>query len=107
MDLHQITDGMSGCFAVRTSSGTLYSIDLDSTPRKIVRLAEDRPPTEDYADLSVSKLRKDGTEIPLLAIGRLTVGEPAQLVLDVRGDGVVTVRETTPVLSIRQLSGDA
>lgn len=107
MDLQQITDDMSGCFAVRTSSGTLYSVDLDSRPRKIVRLAEDRPPTEDYADLSVSKLRRDGDEIPLLAIGKLAVGETAQLVLDVRGDGVVTVRETTPVLSIRLLSGDA
>lgn len=105
MDLQQISDDMSGSFAVRTSSGTLYSVDLDSTPRKIVRLAEDRPPVEDYVQLSASKLRMDGDEIPLLAIGNLTVGERAQLVLDVRGDGVVTVRETTPVLSIRQLSG--
>lgn len=68
MELLQITDDMTGCFAVRTSSGTLYRLDLDSDPRHIVRLAENVPPTDDYADLAASALRKDGAKIPLLAI---------------------------------------
>ncbi|WP_255467103.1 hypothetical protein [Pseudarthrobacter sp. NamB4] len=42
-----------------------------------------------------------------MGIGKLVVGERAQLWLDIRGDGVVTFRETTPVLSIRRLSGTA
>lgn len=104
MDMLEITDDMTGSFAVRTSSGSLYRIDLDSMPRHIVRLSEDRPPTADYSDVAPSRLRKDGLEIPLIMITELTVGRPGRLWLDIRSDGISTFRETTPVVSISRLA---
>lgn len=48
----------------------------------------------------VSHLRKDGEPIPYKHIGHLEVGKPAQFVLQIRDDGVETVRTTTHVTSI-------
>ncbi|WP_018771412.1 hypothetical protein [Arthrobacter sp. 162MFSha1.1] len=102
MSLTRITDDMRGAYCFRTSSGTLYRIDLDS--RCLVRLKSDQAPTQDYADLAVSDLRRDGDEIPLLAVVQLEIGERGHLFLDIRGDGVATFRDTTPVISIQQLA---
>ncbi|MDJ0354406.1 hypothetical protein [Pseudarthrobacter sp. PH31-O2] len=105
MDLDQITDDMHGAYRVRTASGTLYCVDLDSVPRTVVRLAEDLPPTDNYKNLTPSELRKDGDEIPLLGIVELAVGMRGAMWLDIRNDGVSTFRDTTPVLSISRLAG--
>lgn len=48
----------------------------------------------------VSRLRQDARPIQLIQLRSLSVGESMVLVLDVRGDGVLTVRPTTPVISI-------
>lgn len=104
MDLDQITDDMHGAYRVRTASGTLYYVNLDSVPRNVVRLAEDLPPTGSYEHLSPSELRMDGDEIPLLGIVELAVGKRGAMWLDIRGDGIGTFRDTTPVLSIARLS---
>jgi len=103
MDLDQITDDMDGAYRVRSSSGTLYRIDLDSTPRSIVRLAEDLPPTDGYSHLTPSELRKDGDEITLIRIVQLTVGQRGEMWLDIRGDGILTLRDTTPIVAISRL----
>ncbi|HEX9087659.1 MAG TPA: hypothetical protein VF867_09055 [Arthrobacter sp.] len=78
-------------------------ISLDSEPRTIVRLAKDLPPTDDYSHLIPSELRMDGDEIPLIGIVQLAVGQRGAMWLDIRGDGVLTFRGTTPVLSIARL----
>lgn len=96
---HSLTDEMSGSFAVRTSSGTLYAIHLDS-PREVVRLAEDQNPTPEYAQLPAADLRRDGEAIRLLKIVEMQVGRRGLMWLDVRLDGIPTLRGTTPVLSI-------
>jgi hypothetical protein len=93
---------MAGTYSVRTSSGTAYLVCLDE-PRHVIRLAADTAPAEDYADLDVATLRRDGEEIALIALGNLEVGRRGELVLDVRRDGIATYRQTTPVLSIVQL----
>jgi hypothetical protein len=103
MTLTRITDDMDGAYCFRTSSGTLYLLDLDADPRHIVRLRGDRPPAEDYANLAVADLRKDGQTIPLLAVVELCLGKRGQLFLDVRGDGIPTYRDTTPLVSISPL----
>jgi hypothetical protein len=94
---------MQGAFKIRTSSGSLYRIDLTTEPRTIVRLAEDLPPTDNYSHLVPSELRMDAEEIPLIGIVRLAVGQRGEMWLDIRGDGVLTIRDTTPVLSISRL----
>lgn len=104
MAVDQVTDDMHGSFRVLTSSGTLYLISLDSKPRTVVRLAEDLPPTDDYSHLNPFQLRMDGDEIPLIGIIQLAVGQRGEMWLDIRGDGVLTFRDTTPVLSIARLA---
>lgn len=44
-----------------------------------------------------STLRRDGDQIPLLEMYQLEIGKPMIMLLDVRGDGVSTVRTTTYV----------
>lgn len=97
-----LTDEMSGSFAVRTESGTLYAIHLD-TPREVVRLAEDQRPTPRYAHLSAAELRRDGEAIKLIKIVEMQVGRPGLMLLDVRLDGVLTARGTTCIVSISRL----
>lgn len=98
-----LDDEMSGSYAVRTGSGTLYAVCLDA-PREIVRLVEDQNPTSAYAHLPAAGLRRDGEAIELLNVVRLEVGKCGLMWLDVRRDGVPTLRTTTEVLSITRLS---
>lgn len=98
----KLTQDMRGTYSVRTSSGTAYLICLDE-PRHVIRLAADTDPVGEYAALETSVLRQDGEEIPLIGLGDLAVGRRGLLVLDIRRDGTVTYRGTTPVLSIVRL----
>lgn len=100
--LQSLTDDASGSFAVRTSSGTLYAIHMDS-PREVVRLHRDRQPVARYAHLAAADLRRDGEAIRLLKIIELQVGLRGSMWLDVRLDGIPTLRGTTEVLSITRL----
>lgn len=51
----------------------------------------------------VAELRKDTQAIPYKLIRPPIVGEPAEFILEIRNDGVPTLRTTTPVTEI---SGD-
>ena len=48
----------------------------------------------------VAALRKDGEAIPFQFLAPLEIGKPAQFLLQIRDDGVQTVRTTTDVLKI-------
>ena len=43
-------------------------------------------------------LRKDNEPIPFQLIGNVVIGHPARFLLQIRDDGVPTVRTTTPVM---------
>ena len=51
----------------------------------------------------VAELRKDTQAIPYKLVRPPVVGEPAEFILEIRNDGVPTLRTTTPVTEI---SGD-
>jgi hypothetical protein len=102
LDAQSLTDEMSGSYAVRTGSGTLYAIHLDP-PREVVRLAEDEAPSLRYAHLPAAGLRRDGEAIKLLKVVEMRVGQRGLMWLDVRRDGIPTLRGTTEVLSITRL----
>jgi hypothetical protein len=72
---------------VTTITGTVYLIDPEAAT--VVRLV-------DHA----GALRRDGEAIRLLETPHPQVGEAMVLLLDLRRDGVVTVRMTTPVVNI-------
>lgn len=86
---------MSGVWEVRTETGSAYVLDLQE--QTLTRLP-DRD-NEVYSDL-----RRDGDSIPILAI--ITppcVGFSMTLLINIRGDGVPTLRTTSLVVSIKEL----
>lgn len=82
---------------VTTESGS-YIIDLEKetairTPRK------DVDPREVYT----ADLRRDNEEVKIIALKTLQYGEPMVMILDIRQDGVETLRTTTKVQEITEI----
>lgn len=59
-----------------------------------------RYPRAEAVGWNIAQLRMDGEAIPYIELGNIAIGEPAQFVLQIRDDGVQTIRTTTPVISI-------
>lgn len=93
----------SGRWWVHTQTA-IYFVDLDGC--RVTRFpdAENTRRPEDLRegddDYTVSLLRLDADPIPLVQVISLAEREPMVLVLDVRRDGVLTIRPTTPVRMI-------
>ena len=49
-------------------------------------------------------LRRDGDRLELVEIEGPVVGQRMRMVVKIREDGVLTVRQTTPVVSIEELT---
>lgn len=75
----------------------LAAMTLERFPRDAPVIVENSPHTLPAA---VAALRKDGQAIPFEFLKPLKVGEPAQFLLQIRDDGVQTIRTTTDVLTI-------
>lgn len=93
--------GSSGLWQVTTETST-YVIDLDAghcirVPDAGLGQVPELPPAK------VAAMRRDQEPIALMAVPRAEVGQPLVLVLNLRGDGVVTVRQSTIVRDIRRL----
>lgn len=61
-------------------------------------------PAEGFQSLASSQLRRDGEELELLMLVVCQVGTPAQFWIQIRTDGIPTLRTTSPVVCINQLS---
>lgn len=57
----------------------------------------------DTEQFAVADLRKDGSAIPFQLAGDLKVGQDMILVLQIRDDGILTHRRTTPVVWMKRL----
>lgn len=77
----------------------LVAMTLRRHPRPEPVEVEDSPHT---LPASVAALRKDGEGIPFNFLAPLEVGKPAQFLLEIRDDGVQTIRTTTDIVSIRE-----
>jgi hypothetical protein len=66
-------------------------------PRSEPQFVEDSPHTLPAA---VAALRKDTEAIPFKLLAPLELGKPAQFLLEIRDDGVSTVRTTTDVVKL-------
>lgn len=85
----RLDDRATGTWLVETVTAS-YVLDMDA--RTVVRRPKER------AQWSPAELRKDEEIIPLIKVAwSASEGYPLQLVVDVRGDGVLTERTTTPV----------
>lgn len=87
----------NGRWLVHTSTSA-YLVDLAGPV--VARF----PGTGGSEDFDVAILRRDRLDIPLQAVVA-AVGRPMHLQLDLRGDGVVTLRRTTPVVRIERAPG--
>lgn len=86
---------------VETESA-IYTLDMAAM--KLRRTPRDAPievaNPRDGLPASVATLRKDEQAIPFEILAPLEIGKPAQFLLEIRDDGVRTVRTTTDVLKI-------
>ena len=70
---------------------------IDTATKMLTRYRREEAPDDWPAS---SHLRKDGESVPYSTMGTLRVGQPAQFLLQLRDDGVQTIRTTTPILAI-------
>jgi hypothetical protein len=52
----------------------------------------------------IASLRRDHESVPLLDLITCAVGKPMQMLIDLRADGVSTLRTTTVVRHLRELN---
>lgn len=83
---------------VWTSSGAVY----DLRGRWLIRLVPAERTAIDGYDLA--HLRRDGEPIAVVDVDPPVVGQRWRLLLRVREDGVLTLRETTPVVRVVDLA---
>lgn len=96
-----------GRWLVSTESSS-YLLELEeSGAGMVVRHVGDgqgpAPEAEDLRPALAAGLRRDGDPIPVLSADVPVVGRPWTLKLDIRGDGVPTIRNTT---FVRQVVAD-
>lgn len=86
---------------VETESA-IYALDL--VAMKLKRMPRSRPIDVENSQHTlravVATLRKDNEAIPFEFMAPLEIGKPAQFLLQIRDDGVQTIRTTTDVLNI-------
>ena len=92
-----------GQFEVTTATGSVYLVSL-LEERKITRLPVATLPAKGFKFIASSQLRRDGEELELLMLVVCEVGAPAQFWVQIRTDGVPTLRTTSPVVCIRRVS---
>lgn len=86
----RVVSSDAGRWSIATETESVYVLDL--TARTAVRVPA-RP-----------NLRRDYETLPLLAVEPVEVGRPLVMTLDLRGDGIDTVRTTSLVTQIARLA---
>ena len=94
----ELTREDAGTFEIKTGA-SVYVIDTQAATVVRVPVRERPGPNFDAA----AALRRDQELIRLIDIRACAVGHSMVLLLDVRRDGIVTLRRTTIVESIRRL----
>lgn len=90
-DRDELTNTSTGRWRV-TTEGSAYLVDLDD--RTVLRA-----PGQGSVGVT-GDLRRDGDPVPLVELALCRRAEQAVMMLDVRGDGVVTLRVTSLVARI-------
>lgn len=98
--MEALTDLDYGRYLVITASASIYVLEIGPGSSSLVRSSGDIETSE----WERVPLRRDNETVPLLGIVQLQLGSRAIFHVDVRGDGVETVRTTTPVWAIRRLA---
>lgn len=86
-----IDNQTTGRWVVTTESGARYLLNLNR--RWVSR--EPEP--------SSTRMRRDNSAVGLVELVRCKVGDQMRLIVNIRQDGIFTIRYTTPVINIKQL----
>lgn len=100
----QLTDGDAGRWVVTTETSR-YFLDLDS--HEVMRHpggGHTGRVGRSIGPPSIATLRGDGDVVALRSVAHCRVGESLVLYLDLRGDGVVTIRQSTQVTAIEAIA---
>lgn len=92
-----------GRYLLTTATGSHYLLDLDA--RTIRRTMAATAPIVAYLDAGFSLLRRDGEALELLLLESCRIGASARYWLQVREDHIPTLRMTSPVLRIEDVTG--
>ncbi|WP_411732714.1 hypothetical protein [Paeniglutamicibacter sp.] len=87
-----------------TASGSLYLLDVTDGVTTLTRLPGEFPPEVSLGD-SPAALVRDEHAILVQRILQFGVGRNGIFVLDLRRDGIPTIRATSPIRSIEKLAG--
>lgn len=98
--MEALTDLDYGRYLVITASASTYVLEIGPESSSLVRFSGEVKTKE----WERAPMRMDNEIVPLLGIVHLQLGTRAIFHIDVRGDGVETVRTTTPVSTIRRLA---
>ena len=82
----------SGVVLVLTASGSRYRFDLAADTVYRVR--------DTGSGAASFELRRDEEDVAVLELGPVEIGRPHVMVLDLRRDGIPTVRTTNEVISV-------
>jgi hypothetical protein len=89
-----------------TTETSVYLLELDR--RQVTRVPDaGAGPPPGISPAAIASLRRDHESIPLLKLIMCIVGEPMRMLIDVRRDGVCTLRTTTVVRHLRELSAES
>lgn len=91
----------SGRWQVTTETST-YLLDLEERLATRVPDAGAGPPPG-LAGPPIASLRRDHEPVRIVEVVTCTIGAPLRLLLDIRRDGIFTVRTSTIVRDIRKL----
>lgn len=86
-----------------TTETSVYLLELDLKQVTRVPDAGAGPPSG-FSPAAIASLRRDHEPVPLLKLITCAVDEPMRMLIDVRRDGVCTLRTTTVVRHLRELS---
>ena len=86
-----------GRYSVCTETGSVYLLDLTHPGRPTVT----RMPATESGN---GTLRRDGEPLRVIAAAPIVIGRPLELLLDLRGDGVLTQRVTSWVVGVTYLA---
>jgi hypothetical protein len=89
-----------------TTETSVYLLELD---RKQVTRVPDAGagPPPGLSPSAIAALRHDHEALPLLKLITCVVGEPMRMLIDIRRDGVCTLRTTTIVRHLRDLEAES
>jgi hypothetical protein len=94
----------TGVWQVSTET-SVYLLDLDA--RRVTRVPDaGAGPPPGLTALPISSLRGDHQSVPLLELISCAMRRPMRMLIDLRRDGICTLRTTTVVRQLRELTAD-